>query len=197
MADRSSMWRSASRFVMGLPAAIPPPTVPMRGPTVFTDDADQPGSPRRFTEAHAYLLRTLKPGAGATWSATALWACLEHLRVSTVTHAARVSVEEAWTDGPDALCVVYRPPFDEQRVVGVRRQRRDATEPGEWRIGDMTTWGYELGADADATAFGWNVADFDIGEPLGYVATILRTDDVGIQWWGTLGAQLPQRPKPA
>lgn len=181
--------------MMGLPMPVPP-TVPTRDRIIFTDAGQASSAPRRFTEAHAYLLRTLSPGPGAAWSTTALWSCLDHLRVSTVTLAAAVSIEEAWTDGPEAFCVVYHPPMDEQRMVGLRRQRRDATEPGEWRIGDLTTWGYELGADVDPLVFGWNVADFDVGEPLGYVVNLLRTDDTGIQWWGTLDEQLPQRPQP-
>ncbi len=110
-----------------------------------------------------------------------------------------VAVEDAWVDGEDAFCVVYRPPRDAGRVVGVRRERNDAIDPGEWRLGDMTTWGYDLGPTAtgqvDPMPFGWNVADFDIGEPLGYVATILRADDTGVEWWGTVGSELPRRPQ--
>lgn len=84
-------------------------------------------------------------------------------------------------------------------MVGVRRLRRAAPDPGEWRIGDITTWGYDLGRDADgapvdAQRFGWNIADFDVGEPLGYVTTVLRYDDADIGWWGDLGAALPASP---
>jgi len=150
-----------------------------------------------------------------SWSAAALHACLEHLRTSTVTSAARVSVVDAWLDGPEALCVLYRPPFDEGRVVGLRRTRAEALEAREWRLGDLTSWGYSLEpgrpfADdppagdspgavrdpaVDPAAFGWNVADFDLGEPLGFVVTILRYDRADVGWWGRLGAELPEPPR--
>lgn len=155
---------------------------------------------RLVTERHRALLRDPVLLEAATWSASALAACLEHLLVSTVTQAARVAVVEAWTDGPDAFCVLYRPPFGDGRVVGVRRSRSEAVEAREWRLGDMTTWGYAMDGAPDApdgvdpVAFGWNVADFDLGEPLGFVATVLRYDRADVGWWGSLGAELPEPP---
>lgn len=140
---------------------------------------------------HDELLRTL---VAADWASTALRACLDHLTTSSVTDAARVWIVDAWTDSDDSLCIVYRPPYDEGRVVGLRRTRRDALDPGDWRLGDMTTWGYDMGADADPVPFGWNVADFDVGEPLGYVTTILRYGAADIGWWGNLGDGLPTAP---
>ena len=89
----------------------------------------------------------------------------------------------------------------------MRRSRSEAVEAREWRLGDLTTWGYAVEpahapADASASpwsvdpvAFGWNVADFDIGEPLGFVTTILRYDRADIGWWGSLGDELPQPPR--
>jgi hypothetical protein len=149
-------------------------------------------------------------GNAQGWSATALSACLAHVAVSTVTEAARVSILDAWLDGPDSFCVLYRAPFDESRVVGLRRCRQEALETRIWRLGDMTTWGYDMGPDrqaashrppdgaandyVDPVAFGWNVADFDLGEPLGFVATILRYDRADIGWWGSLGPTLPYPP---
>jgi hypothetical protein len=157
-----------------------------------------------FTQRHADLLVELaawdetNERAGPMWSVTALLACLQRLQTSTVTETWCVAVEDAWVDGPDAFCVVYRPPFDYERTVGVRRRRQDAIEPGEWRLGDMTTWGYEIAPDGpvDPTMFAWNVADFDIGEPLGFVATVLRFDRQGVGWWGNLDTDtdLPRRP---
>jgi hypothetical protein len=190
------------------PAAMAVPAAPV----VLVGGSAQPG-PRLFTDRHAALLRDPRLYECPDWSATALWACLEHLRVSTVTEAARVAVVDAWLDGPDAFCVLYRPPFDGGRVVGLRRCRQEAVETREWRLGDMTTWGYDMTRDitragtggysghdphwVDPVAFGWNVADFDLGEPLGFVATILRFDRGDIGWWGSLGVTLPGPPQVA
>lgn len=154
-------------------------------------------APRITSARHLELLETY---ASATdWSSRALHACLSHLLTSSVTEAGRVRIINAWPESVDALCVVYRPPHDEDRVVGLRRRRREALEPGDWRIGDITTWGYDLGRDVDgapvdAQRFGWNVADFDVGEPLGYVTTVLRHDLADIGWWGDVDATLPTPP---
>lgn len=167
---------------------------------------------RQFTARHAELLDDPRLSESREWSAIALWSCLEHLRVSSVTEAGRVAVVDAWLDGPDAFCVLYRPPFAEAAVVGLRRCREQALEVREWRLGDITTWGYDMSAGGagvpgdpgsgrgaagfvDPVAFGWNVADFDIGEPLGFVATILRYGPGDIGWWGSLGVELPGPPE--
>ncbi|WP_143546083.1 MULTISPECIES: hypothetical protein [Nocardiaceae] len=46
---------------------------------------------------------------------------------------------------------------------------------------------------ADAGRFGREVADFDIGEPLGTVANNLRQDKNGVDWWGYLDADTPEK----
>lgn len=159
-------------------------------------------SARVVTDRHRELLADPALRQPATWSAAALAACLQHLRVSTVTQAARVQVVEAWTDGAEAFCVLYRPPLGDGRVVGLRRSRSEAVETREWRLGDMTTWGYAMDSprdapdDVDPVSFGWNVADFDLGEPLGFVATVLRYDRADVGWWGSLAAELPEPPEP-
>ena len=130
------------------------------------------------------------------WSDRALEACLEHLRTSTVTAARSVTVVQAWTDGPDAICVLYRPPGDEQGVAGLRRRWHDAVQPGEWRLGNLMAWGYDVGPDVDPVVFGHNVADFDLGEPLGMITRALRFDADGVGWWGSLAEALPVRPRP-
>ena len=122
--------------------AVPSAPVVLLGRTLLGDTTPQR---RRFTVRHAQLLDDPHLRGGRRWSAIALWACLEHLRVSRVTEAARIPVLDAWLDGPDAFCVLYRPPFDEARVVGLRRCRQEALETREWRLGDMTTWGYDMG----------------------------------------------------
>jgi hypothetical protein len=61
--------------------------------------------------------------------------------------------------------------------------------------GDMTAWGHEMGEPIDPTAFAWNVADFRLGESLGYVNKILRYDRADVGWWGNLGDELAETPK--
>ena len=134
--------------------------------------------------------------AGHEWSDIALAACLDRLQVSMVTAAQLVHVVDAWTDGPDALCVVYRPPGETRSVAGLRRRWHDAVQPGEWRLGNLMAWGYDVGPDVDPVAFGHNVADFDLGEPLGMIRRALRYDGAGVGWWGSLGDELPRRPPP-
>jgi hypothetical protein len=131
----------------------------------------------------------------AAWSDIALRACLDRLAVSTVTEARHITVERAWVDGKDAFCVVYRPPFDSNRTVGLRRQRSDADIPdGEWKLGNMSPLPYiEDPGNPEAVTFGETVADFDIGEPMGNTVDILRADDDGVGWWGTLGQELPKQ----
>ncbi|MBE7196083.1 MAG: hypothetical protein INR66_26850 [Gordonia polyisoprenivorans] len=151
-------------------------------------------SPRIRTARHLHLIDAFD--GAPSWSARALHACLAHLLTSSVTEAARVVVVDAWLDGDDAFCVLYRPPHDEGRVVGLRRCRDDAVDRGDWRIGDLTTWGYELGPDIAPEPFGWNVADFDLGEPLGYVTTVLRYDAADVGWWGNVTeGDLPDPPE--
>lgn len=159
-------------------------------PALVTDVESE--VPRVRSDRHLELVEELSGATG--WSGRALHACLDHLLTSSVTEAARVLVVNAWVDSAGGFCIVYRPPHDEARVVGLRRCRRDALEPGDWRIGDMTTWGYDMGPGVDAVPFGWNVADFDVGEPLGYVTTVLRYDAADIGWWGNLDDELPVPP---
>jgi hypothetical protein len=151
-----------------------------------------PDEPRRFTQQHARLLSQLPSEAGADWSRTALIACLEQLRTSNITEAGQVAVLDAWVDGPDAFCVVYQTPYANGEV-GIRRSVDDASSNNrKYRPGEMTD-GYDMGSAEipDPVAFGWNVADFDIGEP---GTALLRYDeDSGTSWWGSLGEALPTR----
>lgn len=156
--------------------------------------------PRLRSERHLALVTAL--ATRDDWAGRALHACLTQLLTSTVTEAGRVWVVDAWTETSDggSVCVLYRPPHDEGRVVGLRRSRQAVldhlADPSDWRIGDLTTWGYDMGAGVRAEEFGWNVADFDVGEPLGYVTTVLRygADGADIGWWGNLGEILPVAP---
>ena len=52
---------------------------------------------------------------------------------------------------------------------------------------------YDMGDldNPDPVAFGKNVADFDIGEPMGSVVDALVIDTAGIGWWGSLTQSHP------
>jgi len=149
--------------------------------------------PRRFTEQHARLLSQMQSEARADWSRTALIACLEQLRTSKVTDAGQVAVLDAWVDGPDAFCAVYQSPYEDGEV-GIRRTVDDAWSRSQKHRRAEMTEGYDMGsADIpDPVAFGWNVADFDIGDP-GTDGPLRHDEASGISWWGSLGDALPMR----
>ena len=158
------------------------------------DEPLPPDGPRRFTEQHARLLSQLQSEARADWSRTALVACLEQLRTSNVTEAGQVAVLDAWVDGPDAFCVVYQSPY-EAGEFGIRRTVDDAASSRnqKHRPGEMTEY-YDMGNAEipDPVAFGWNVADLDIGDP-GTDGPLRHDEDSGTSWWGSLGDALPTR----
>lgn len=111
-------WRTTWKTV---PQAVPAPT-----------DGDLLSAEQRgnVTSAHRKLLEQLVPQPGATWAAQALWSCLDCLRLGTAA-GAEVRVEQAWTDGPDAFCIVYTPPYQPAERVGLRRQIHD-TDPAKY-----------------------------------------------------------------
>lgn len=134
-------------------------------------------SVRRYTPRHGELLEQYG-GLSSTWAELALAACLRRLSTSSLSEAWGVGVADAWTDGPDAFCVVYRY-MTVAKTLGIR----------------MTKSGPHPAAETeDAERFGREVADFDIGEPLGTVANNLRPDRNGIDWWGYLDAKTPVKP---
>lgn len=114
----------------------------------------------------------------AEWGRAALDACLRNLAVSKVTLGQTVTVLDSWTEASVAFCVVYRYPYFDG-VLGIRRTF------------DEDMYGNEPN---DPEAYGCDVADFDIGEPLGTVVHGLRVDDDGVHWWGDLDAALPRKP---
>ena len=112
------------------------------------------------------------------WLQAALYACVTGLSHSC-TEGSTVEVLAAWIDADDCLCVVYQYPlFD--GVLGLRRDT-DTDMYGEQPV--------------DPVPFGNDIADFDIGEPLGTVAEGLRQDAHGVHWWGSLEADLPVLPE--
>jgi hypothetical protein len=135
--------------------------------------------PRKFSESHARLLEELRSAQGEQWSRTALLACLEHLAVSWTTEAWSVDVENAWTEGRWTFCVIYQYKYFAGRL-GLRSTALDLSHPGRFK--NMS--GDDLPNAPDPVRFGEDVADFDIGEPLGTVADHLRTSSDGVNWWG-------------
>jgi hypothetical protein len=151
-----------------------------------------PSAARELTERHAQLLTELRAEVSEEWSASALVACLEHLRTSSITEGGHVAVLDAWVDGPDAFCIVYQPPY-ETRSVGLRRTAADrASATDQQSRPSQMTEAYDMGngASPDPIAFGWNVADFDIGEP-GTHGSSRYEDQSGVAWWGSLGDTPP------
>jgi hypothetical protein len=49
------------------------------------------------------------------------------------------------------------------------------------------------GVMPDPVGFGWNVADFDLGEPHA-PDELFRPDESGVYWHGNLEGGVPQRP---
>ena len=176
-------------------------TVIETGPAETSSDllsAEQRGN---VTSAHRQLLAELIPQPGATWAAQALWSCLNDLRLGTAA-GAEVRVEQAWTDGPDAFCIVYTPPYQPAERVGLRRQIHD-TAPAKYEpaVGPgyaalVSPMLADEGPDGgwEPVEFGQVVAAYDIGEPLGNAYYMLRRDDAGVGWWGALQSELPHRP---
>jgi hypothetical protein len=153
--------------------------------------------PRTFTEQHQNLLATFGLVTDEPWSRTAVRACLDRLRTSTVTEAADVGVEGAWTDGPTSFCIVW---FD--GLIGLRRDAADALpaiEGHDWEPNMMTS-GYSMvdvavvaGRLPDPVGFGWNVADFDIGEPH-EPSRGDPVDEADVRWHGNIANRLPSQP---
>ena len=154
-----------------------------------------------MTERHRLLRDDLRAEASTAWSDRALLSCLDCLATSTVTEAHEVQVVDAWADGPMSFCVLYRNPYSEA-IIGLRRDAADAREAlaGPWIPGRSMTTGYDMDDEAVSsgdlpapTAFGRNVADFDIGEPHGPSDEFLLDED-GIAWRGNLDTGVPRRP---
>jgi hypothetical protein len=103
------------------------------------------------------------------------------------TEGETVEMLAAWVDDAECLCFVYRYPYFDG-VLGLRRSDDDDDDDDD---------GGESGAVADPRSFGQDVADFDIGEPLGTVVDRLRVDAAGVHWWGDLDEALPPLPDSA
>lgn len=119
----------------------------------------------RYTSSHRELLEQYSE-ASSTWAESALASCLRRLSTSSLSEAWGGGVADAWTGGPDAFCVVYRY-MTVAKTLGIRMTKSGPHPASE---------------TADAERLGRDVADFDMGEPLGTVANNLRQDKNGIDW---------------
>ncbi len=121
------------------------------------------------------------PGS-SEWLRAALYATVTGLSLSC-TEGGTVEVFAAWIDDADRPCFVHQYPYSDG-VLGFR-----CTDDIEEDVyGD---------ALADPRAFGQEVADFAVGEPLGSVAGHLRPDRIGVHWCGELEDELPALPATA
>lgn len=126
-----------------------------------------------FTDRHRALITELQAVRDPSWGALALLACLTRLRDGGPTSADHVAVQDAWAT-EDEFRVVYDSPWGPR--VGIVRHRFTTVD--------------RLDASASSPAgptpeeFGREVADFNIGEPLGSYAFALHYDDDGLGWWG-------------
>jgi hypothetical protein len=111
------------------------------------------------------------------WAQAALFACVTHLP-ATCTEGRSIEVLAAWVEGGDAFSVVYQCRYHDG-VLGLRRTI------------DTDMYGEPV---SDPESFGRDIADFDIGEPMGTIADRLRPDDHGVSWWGATGNELPGLP---
>lgn len=126
-----------------------------------------------LSERHAELIAELEAAASDEWGPRALLACLRKLRDGGPTEAESVVVHDAWAT-EDGFRVVYDAPWGGPRV-GIVRERSTT-------IGWLDA--YTTGDEATPEEFGWEVADFNIGEPLGRWLDHLDVDADGLGWWG-------------
>ncbi|OII10883.1 hypothetical protein BIU97_08320 [Curtobacterium sp. MCBA15_009] len=124
------------------------------------------------SERHAALIAELEAAGSEEWGPRALLACLQKLRDGGPTEAALVVVHDAWSTS-DEFRVVYDSPWGPR--VGIIRDR--------WTTIDRTD-AYTTGDEATPEEFGHEVADYNIGEPLGRYVDILDIDADGLGWWG-------------
>ncbi|MGG7308354.1 hypothetical protein ACQXVK_14305 [Curtobacterium sp. AB451] len=134
------------------------------------------------SERHAELIAGLESAASDEWGPRALLACLRKLRDGGPTEGRSVVVHDAWAT-EDGFRVVYDAPFGGPRV-GVIRDRGTSVD---WL--DV----YTTGDEPTPEEFGWEVADHNIGEPLGRHIDDLDLDADGLGWWGHRPLRRPGR----
>ncbi|MGI3779767.1 MAG: hypothetical protein ACRYG2_03235 [Janthinobacterium lividum] len=122
---------------------------------------------------HERLIDGLEISTG-DWASEALLSCLRRLRDGGPTQSRDVTVLDAWpiTDG---FCMVYE--MYEFRL-GVRVTRTTGEGPPFFFNRGVH------GPDPSPRAFGVEIADYAIAEPLGSLDETLVTDEAGVTWWG-------------
>ncbi|QIS11171.1 hypothetical protein [Nocardia arthritidis] len=98
---------------------------------------------------------------------------------STATEGWRIAVEDAWIEDEWTFVVVYRSPYFDGRLA----LRRSTYDPADDTFASM--YSPRLPTAPNPVDYGRDVADYDIGEPLGSVRDHLRVDDNGMHWWGS------------
>jgi hypothetical protein len=96
----------------------------------------------------------------------ALSALLDYLPRS-YTEGSHLDVLDSWTEGDSVVCVVYQ--FHGWDAVIGYRQHVELDD----ELPTLEDWVEE-------------VANFNIGEPLGTIARHMWLDDEGVHWWGAL-----------
>lgn len=145
-------------------------------------------APPRPSE-HALLLTEL--GAEpAGWAAEVLGILLHDIGAGHTFEP--VAAVDAWLEDPVTFCLVYTAPFSRpgDRLTGIRCRRGDLDPHLPLYRGDDVA-GLEMPDDPGEYAA---TITESIGEPLGRMHDLLRVDDRGIGWWGTLDDTLPSRP---
>jgi hypothetical protein len=169
-----------------------------------SEGAPPPWAPAVASQ-HLELLDRLGSRGVNTWAERALWATLEGVRDGPLIE--NIAVTEAWTDGPDAFCLLYTAPYGLPcPIVGIRRECGDT----DWDVtrflddlsprvaaGLMRTSAEDraglLRTSDDPIEFGGRLAEY-ISEPLGVFGKHLRFSIDGVGWWGTLDVNLPTQP---
>jgi hypothetical protein len=121
---------------------------------------------------HAELIAELESARSDDWGSRALLACLRKLRDGGPTEAASVIVEDAWATSNE-FRVIYSSTGG-PRVGIIRNQETTIDRFDVYATGDVAT----------PEEFGQEVADFNIGEPLGAYVNVLDVDADGLGWWG-------------
>lgn len=122
---------------------------------------------------HQHLIEDLETAAN-DWASAALLACLLRLRDGGPTEFREVTVRDAWPI-VDGFCVVYEM-YDLR--LGVRATRTTGDGPPFF-----FSQGFQ-GPDPSPRAFGVEIADYAIAEPLGSFVGELVPDSAGVGWWG-------------
>jgi hypothetical protein len=122
---------------------------------------------------HSELLARLKQLPERTWGQQALLVCLRRLRDGGPTEAAIVEVYEAWPLD-DGFKIVYLSPWGP--IVGLTARRE--------KLQFFSCIYQDDEGDITPEAFGKEIADFFVGEPLGNYVDVLSYDDEDLGWWG-------------